>query len=257
MAEDLSHKSDKVAEFLRKNPNASFKEVAAATGAGKTIFFAVKKKLIAEGAIQKSPSQAAQKEHEKSVAADLALVTAPPGGSPLRESIVGHVTWWEEATQEVGKRLSMLALQMAGSSSDMEKTLSGFKSADEFVNWVTDVFHAFIDLKHDAAALLEEREKRRDAEARVAIRDMWVDALKQKLAETQAWFAYALKFVPKEEMMKMTLVSTAYSAVNNPILASFAQTSPAAQVAQAAPAAQAGTGQPGAGTATAKNDKGD
>ncbi len=156
--------------------------------------------------------------------------------------MVGHVTWWQDATQELGKRLAMLALQMGSSNKDMEKTLSGFKNADEFVDWATDVFHAFIDLKHDAAALLEEREKRRDAEARVAIRDMWVDVLKQRLAETQAWFAYALKFVPKEEMMKMTLVSTAYSAVNSQVWGVPAAQVPGAQDPNAGVGTSTGVG---------------
>ncbi|MFQ1020789.1 MarR family transcriptional regulator [Tardisphaera saccharovorans] len=250
---EKSTRSKKVAQLLVKNPNASISEVARRAGVSKSLVSRIAKELEEKGVIQRKADEAeeevrgrAPKKREemgkRDIEKDLNYISAPTAGSPLRDTIVTNAAWWQEATQELGKRTAMLALQLASSDNDIEKTLSGFKSAGEFVDWATDVFHAFVDLKRDATALLEERQKRRDAEARVALRDIWIDALKQKLGETQAWFAYALKFVPREEMMKMTLVSTAYSAVNNPILAPFAQAAPTAQGPNAGVGTSTGAG---------------
>ncbi|MGC8615353.1 MAG: hypothetical protein ACP5UU_06075 [Thermoprotei archaeon] len=51
---------------------------------------------------------------KRDIEKDLNYISAPTAGPPLREIAVTNAAWWQKATQELGKRTTILVFQLMG-----------------------------------------------------------------------------------------------------------------------------------------------
>jgi len=95
---------------------------------------------------------------------DQALVTVVPTSRPLMETVIRNMSWWQQAVQDIGWRAIFLAVSVAESDKDVKELLAGFKTEEEFVNYISSILSALYDAKKDAKKLLALGDDLRDAQ---------------------------------------------------------------------------------------------
>jgi len=95
---------------------------------------------------------------------DQALDTMVPTNRPLMEAVIKNMSWWQQAVQDIGWRAIFLAVSVAESDEDVNQRLAGFKTEEEFVDYISSVLSALYDAKKDAQKLLALKDDLRDAQ---------------------------------------------------------------------------------------------
>ena len=101
---------------------------------------------------------------EEMMKQDKALVSMVPTNRPLIEAVIRNMSWWQQAVQDIGWRAIFLAVSTAESDKDVNQRLAGFKTEQEFVDYISSILSALYDAKKDAEKLLAVRDELRDAQ---------------------------------------------------------------------------------------------
>jgi len=74
------------------------------------------------------------------------------------------MSWWQQAVQDISWRAIFLAVSTAESEKDVNERLAGFKTEEDFANYISSTLSALYDAKKDAEKLLAVRDELRDAQ---------------------------------------------------------------------------------------------
>jgi len=91
---------------------------------------------------------------EEMMKKDQALISMVPTNRPLIEAVIRNMSWWQQAVQDIGWRAIFLAVSTAESDKDVNQRLAGFKTEQEFVDYISSILSALYDAKKDAKKLL-------------------------------------------------------------------------------------------------------
>jgi len=102
-----------------------------------------------------------------------------PTNRPLMEAVIKNMSWWRQAVQDIGWRAIFLAVSVAESDEDVNQRLAGFKSEQEFVDYISSILSALYDAKKDAQKLLALKENLRLTQAELDLYKIHADKLEE------------------------------------------------------------------------------
>jgi len=117
---------------------------------------------------------------EQMMKQDQLLATVVPTNRPLMEAVIKNMSWWQQAVQDIGWRAIFLAVSVAESDEDVNERLAGFKTEQEFVDYISSVLSALYDAKKDAQKLLALKEDLRLTEAELDLYKIYADKLQER-----------------------------------------------------------------------------
>jgi len=128
---------------------------------------------------------------------DQALVTMVPTNRPLMEAVIKNMSWWQQAVQDVGWRAIFLAVSTAESDEDVNQRLAGFKTEQEFVDYISSILSALYDAKKDAQKLLALKEDLRLTEAELDLYKIHAKKLEKRNSALQTIVTSLIRAVPQ------------------------------------------------------------
>jgi len=117
---------------------------------------------------------------EQMMKQDQALATVIPTNRPLMEAVIKNMSWWQQAVQDIGWRAIFLAVSVAESDKDLNQRLAGFKTEEEFVDYISSILSAPYDAKKDAQKLLALKEDLRLTEAELDLYKIHAKKLEER-----------------------------------------------------------------------------
>jgi len=136
---------------------------------------------------------------------DQALVTMVPTNRPLIEAVIKNMSWWQQAVQDVGWRAIFLAVSTAESDEDVNQRLAGFKTEQEFVDYISSILSALYDAKKDAQKLLALKEDLRLTEAELDLYKIYADKLEERNSALQTIVTSFIRAVPQNVAQNLAL----------------------------------------------------
>jgi hypothetical protein len=127
---------------------------------------------------------------------DQALVTMVPTNRPLIEAVIKNMSWWQQAVQDIGWRAIFLAVSTAESDKDVNQRLAGFKTEQEFVDYISSILSALYDAKKDAEKLLALRDDLRDAQTTADLYKIYAGKLEKSNAALQTIVTSLIRALP-------------------------------------------------------------
>jgi len=142
---------------------------------------------------------------EEMMKKDQALVSMVPTNRPLIEAVIRNMSWWQQAVQDIGWRAIFLAVSTAESDKDVNQRLAGFKTEQEFVDYISSILSALYDAKKDAEKLLSLREDLRLTEAELDLYKIYADKLKKSVNSLQTIVTSLISTLPQETAQKLAV----------------------------------------------------
>ena len=128
---------------------------------------------------------------------DQALVTMVPTNRPLIEAVIKNMSWWQKAVQDIGWRAIFLAVSTAQSDEDVKQRLAGFKTEEEFVNYISSILSTLYDAKKDAKKLLERRDDLRLTQAELDLYKIYTKKLEKTVNSLQIMVTSLISASPR------------------------------------------------------------
>jgi|ECHhosMinimDraft_1075155.scaffolds.fasta_scaffold00890_2 hypothetical protein len=142
---------------------------------------------------------------EQMMKQDQALVTMVPTSRPLIEAVIKNMSWWQQAVQDIGWRAIFLAVSTAESDKDVNQRLAGFKSEQEFVDYISSILSALYDAKKDAEKLLALREDLRDAQTTADLYKIYASKLEKSVNALQTIVTALISALPPNVAQKLAV----------------------------------------------------
>jgi len=136
---------------------------------------------------------------------DQALVTMVPTNRPLMEAVIKNMSWWQQAVQDIGWRAIFLAVSTAESDEDVNQRLAGFKTEEEFVNYISSILSALYDAKKDAEKLLTLKEDLRDAQTTADLYEIYASKLEKSVDALQTLVTSLISALPPNIAQKLAV----------------------------------------------------
>ena len=133
---------------------------------------------------------------EQMMKQDQALVTMVPTSRPLMEAVIKNISWWQQAVQDIGWRAIFLAVSTAESDEDVNQRLAGFKTEQEFVDYISSVLSALYDAKKDAEKLLALRDDLRLTQAELDLYKIYTGKLEKTVNALQTVITSLIRDLP-------------------------------------------------------------
>jgi len=144
-------------------------------------------------------------EPEQMMKQDQALVTMVPTNRPLMEAVIKNMSWWQQAVQDIGWRAIFLAVSTAESDEDVNQRLAGFKTEQEFVDYISSVLSALYDAKKDAQKLLALKEDLRLTEAELDLYKIYADKLEERNNELLTIVTTLIRALPPDAAQNLAV----------------------------------------------------
>jgi len=135
-------------------------------------------------------------EPEQMTKQDQALVTVVPTNRPLMEAVIKNMSWWQQAVQDIGWRAIFLAVSVAESDEDVNQRLAGFKTEQEFVDYISSILSSLYDAKKDAQKLLALKEDLQDAQVTTDIYKIYASKLEKSVDALQTIVTSLISALP-------------------------------------------------------------
>ena len=142
---------------------------------------------------------------EEMMKQDKALVSMVPTNRPLIEAVIRNMSWWQQAVQDIGWRAIFLAVSTAESEKDVNQRLAGFKTEQEFVDYISSILSALYDAKKDAEKLLSLRDDLRLTEAELDLYKIYAGKLKKSIDALQTLVTSLISTLPQETAQKLAV----------------------------------------------------
>jgi len=142
---------------------------------------------------------------EEMMKKDQALVSMVPTNRPLIEAVIRNMSWWQQAVQDIGWRAIFLAVSTAESDKDVNQRLAGFKTEQEFVDYISSILSALYDAKKDAEKLLALRDDLRLTEAELDLYKIYAGKLKKSIDALQTLVTSLISTLPQETAQKLAV----------------------------------------------------
>jgi len=121
---------------------------------------------------------------EQMIKQEQALVTMVPTNRPLMGAVIKNMSWWQQAIQDIGWRAIFLAVSTAESDKDVNQRLAGFKTEQEFVDYISSILSALYDAKKDAKKLSALRDGLRLTQAELDLCNLYRQAGEERQLAT-------------------------------------------------------------------------
>jgi len=144
-------------------------------------------------------------DSEQMMKQDQALVTMVPTNRPLMEAVIKNMSWWQQAVQDIGWRAIFLAVSTAESDEDVNQRLAGFKTEEEFVNYISSILSALYDAKKDAEKLLTLKEDLRDAQTTADLYEIYASKLEKSVDALQTLVTSLISALPPNIAQKLAV----------------------------------------------------
>ncbi|MFP3220661.1 MAG: hypothetical protein RXR41_05975 [Candidatus Marsarchaeota archaeon] len=144
-------------------------------------------------------------DSEQMTKQDQALVTMVPTNRPLMEAVIKNMSWWQQAVQDIGSRAIFLAISTAESDKDVNQRLAGFKTEQEFVDYISSILSALYDAKKDAQKLLALKEDLRDAQVTADLYKIYASKLEKSNAALQTMVTTLISALPPDVARKLAV----------------------------------------------------
>jgi len=95
------------------------------------------------------------------------------------------MSWWQQAVQDISWRAIFLAVSTAESEKDVNERLAGFKTEEDFVNYISSTLSALYDAKKDAKKLLALGDELRDAQTAADLYNIYTSKLEKRNSALQ------------------------------------------------------------------------
>jgi len=150
---------------------------------------------------------------EQMMKQDQALVTMVPTNRPLMEAVIKNMSWWQQAIQDIGWRAIFLAVSTAESDKDVNQRLAGFKSEQEFVDYISSILSALYDAKKDAEKFLALKEDLQDAQVTADLYKIYASKLEKSVNSLQTIVTTLIRALPQNVARKLAvwLILQAYA----------------------------------------------
>jgi len=142
---------------------------------------------------------------EEMMKQDKTLVSMVPTNRPLIEAVIKNMSWWQQAVQDVGWRAIFLAVSTAESDKDVNQRLAGFKTEQEFVDYISSILSALYDAKKDAEKLLALREDLQDAQVTADLYKIYAGKLEKSNAALQTIVTSLISALPPNTAQKLAV----------------------------------------------------
>jgi len=142
---------------------------------------------------------------EEMMKQDKTLVSMVPTNRPLIEAVIRNMSWWQQAVQDIGWRAIFLAVSTAESDKDVNQRLAGFKTEQEFVDYISSILSALYDAKKDAEKLLSLRDDLRLTEAELDLYKIYTGKLKKSIDALQTLVTSLISTLPQETAQKLAV----------------------------------------------------
>ena len=136
---------------------------------------------------------------------DQALATVVPTNRPLMEAVIKNMSWWQQAAQDIGWRAILLAVSTAESDEDVNERLAGFKTEEEFVDYISSILSALYDAKKDAKKLLALRDDLRDAQTTADLYKIYANKLEKSNAALHTIFTTLIRALPPNAAQNLAI----------------------------------------------------
>ena len=107
------------------------------------------------------------------------------------------MSWWQQAVQDIGWRAIFLAVSTAESDKDVNQRLAGFKTEQEFVDYISSTLSALYDAKKDAKKLLALRDDLRDAQTTADLYNIYTSELEKRNSVLQIIITSLIHALPQ------------------------------------------------------------
>ena len=134
---------------------------------------------------------------EQMMKQDQALATVIPTNRPLMEAVIKNMSWWQQAVQDIGWRAIFLAVSTAESDEDVNQRLAGFKTEEEFVDYISSILSALYDAKKDAQKLLALKDDLRDAQTAADLYKIYASKLEKSNSALQTIVTSLIGALPR------------------------------------------------------------
>jgi len=138
---------------------------------------------------------------------DQALVTVVPTNRPLMEAVIKNMSWWQQAVQDIGWRAIFLAVSVAESDEDVNERLAGFKTEEEFVDYISSILSSLYDAKKDAKKLLALRDDLRLTEAELDLYKIYTGKLEKTVNALQTVVTSLISALPPDLARKLGVLA--------------------------------------------------
>jgi len=142
---------------------------------------------------------------EEMMKQDKTLVSMVPTNRPLIEAVIRNMSWWQQAVQDIGWRAIFLAVSTAESDKDVNQRLAGFKTEQEFVDYISSILSALYDAKKDAEKLLALREDLQDAQVTADLYKIYAGKLEKSVDALQTIVTSLISALPPETAQKLAV----------------------------------------------------
>jgi len=142
---------------------------------------------------------------EEMMKKDQALVSMVPTNRPLIEAVIRNMSWWQQAVQDIGWRAIFLAVSTAESEKDVNQRLAGFKTEQEFVDYISSILSALYDAKKDAEKLLALKEDLQDAQTTADLYKIYASKLEKSVDALQTIVTSLISALPPETAQKLAV----------------------------------------------------
>jgi len=107
------------------------------------------------------------------------------------------MSWWHQAAQDIGWRAIFLAVSTAESEKDVNQRLAGFKTEEEFVDYISSILSALYDAKKDAQKLLALKEDLQDAQVTADLYEIYANKLEKSVNALQTIVTSLISALPR------------------------------------------------------------
>jgi len=142
---------------------------------------------------------------EEMMKQDKTLVSMVPTNRPLIEAVIRNMSWWQQAVQDIGWRAIFLAVSTAESDKDVNQRLAGFKTEQEFVDYISSILSALYDAKKDAEKLLSLKEDLQDAQVTADLYKIYAGKLEKSVDALQTIVTSLISALPPETAQKLAV----------------------------------------------------
>jgi len=128
-----------------------------------------------------------------------------PTNRPLIEAVIKNMAWWQQAVQDIGWRAIFLAVSVAESDKDVNQRLAGFKTEQEFVDYISSILSALYDAKKDAEKLLSLKEDLRDAQTTANLYEIYSKKLEKKISMLKTIVTTLIRALPQNAAQNLAI----------------------------------------------------
>jgi len=115
------------------------------------------------------------------------------------------MSWWQQAVQDIGWRAVFLAVSTAESEEDVNERLAGFKTEEEFVDYISSILSALYDAKKDAKKLLALGDDLRVTEAELDLYKIYTNKLEERNNALQTIVTSLIRALPPNVAQNLTV----------------------------------------------------